>query len=357
MEHGLRRQGEWGAVSEHQWEEKPLGAPGGHRLGRTKRKGHAQGLGNKGPAQVKSRNSSPEPRRQTCGRADCWALLVGRLAWVWPCPNPLLAWQSWTSYFTSHFMSCTELLKGSSEMVCPKNIKWLTYICCCSVTKSCLTLCDPMDCSMPGFSDLHHLLEIAQTHVHWVSDANQPSHPLSPPYMALTMFHDSQFPAWPPWSLPPGIHALVWPLLPWIGLTWVTHMMLWKWCNVSSQAGSLKTLWLPLCSLLHHSLWAKPPPVLWRHSSSPWEKYVWWEAEASSQQPHGQRLWKGFLPLPVRLSMTWLMPQTISWLQFKRTKLHTPLSQIPVLQKLGEIINISCFIRYILGYCYIAIDN
>ena len=37
---------------------------------------------------------------------------------------------------------------------------------CCSVTKSCLTLCDPMDCSMPGFPVLHHLPELAQTHVH-----------------------------------------------------------------------------------------------------------------------------------------------------------------------------------------------
>ena len=38
-----------------------------------------------------------------------------------------------------------------------------------------------MDCSMPGFPILHHLLEFAQTHVHWVSDAIQPSHPLSSP--------------------------------------------------------------------------------------------------------------------------------------------------------------------------------
>ena len=41
--------------------------------------------------------------------------------------------------------------------------------CCCSVAKLFLTLCDPMDCSTPGFPVLHHLLEFAQTHVHWVS--------------------------------------------------------------------------------------------------------------------------------------------------------------------------------------------
>ena len=42
---------------------------------------------------------------------------------------------------------------------------------CCSATKPYLTLCDPMDCSIPGFPVLHYLLEFAQTHVHGVSDA------------------------------------------------------------------------------------------------------------------------------------------------------------------------------------------
>ena len=45
----------------------------------------------------------------------------------------------------------------------------------CSVTHSRLTLCDPMNCSKPHFSVLHQLLELAQTHVHWVGDAIQPS--------------------------------------------------------------------------------------------------------------------------------------------------------------------------------------
>ena len=58
---------------------------------------------------------------------------------------------------------------------------WRVTACCCSVTQSCPTLCNPMDCSMPGFPALHHLAELAQTHVHWVSDAIQPSHPLSSP--------------------------------------------------------------------------------------------------------------------------------------------------------------------------------
>ena len=49
------------------------------------------------------------------------------------------------------------------------------------VTQSYPTLCDPMDCSTPGFPDLRHLPELTQTHGHWVSDAIQPSHPLSSP--------------------------------------------------------------------------------------------------------------------------------------------------------------------------------
>ena len=57
----------------------------------------------------------------------------------------------------------------------------LVKICCyCSVAKSCPTLYDPMDCKMPGFPVLHYLPAFAQTHVHWISDAIQPSHPLSP---------------------------------------------------------------------------------------------------------------------------------------------------------------------------------
>ena len=50
-----------------------------------------------------------------------------------------------------------------------------------SVTQSCLTLCDPMDYSMPGFPVHHQLPEPTQTHVHHVGDAIQPFHPLSSP--------------------------------------------------------------------------------------------------------------------------------------------------------------------------------
>ena len=50
-----------------------------------------------------------------------------------------------------------------------------------SVAQSCVTLCDPMDYSTPGLPVHHQLLEFTQTHVCWLSDAIQPSHPLSSP--------------------------------------------------------------------------------------------------------------------------------------------------------------------------------
>ena len=58
-----------------------------------------------------------------------------------------------------------------------------------SVTHSCLTLCNPMSCSTPGLPVHQQTLEFIQTHVHWVGDAIQPSHPLlspSPPAFNLS---------------------------------------------------------------------------------------------------------------------------------------------------------------------------
>ena len=54
----------------------------------------------------------------------------------------------------------------------PKLLHLPCTLCCCSVAQSCLTLCVPMDYSTPGFPGLHCLLELAQTHVHWIGDAN-----------------------------------------------------------------------------------------------------------------------------------------------------------------------------------------
>ena len=74
--------------------------------------------------------------------------------------------------------------RGSERLSRPRSC------CCCSVTKSCLTLCDSMDCSTPGSPVLHYLPEFAQIQVHWVSDVIQSSHLLSSP--SLPAFNLSQ---------------------------------------------------------------------------------------------------------------------------------------------------------------------
>ena len=68
----------------------------------------------------------------------------------------------------------------------------------CSVAQSCPILYDLMDCNKPGFPVLHYLPEFAETHVHWVGEAIQPSYPLSspsPPAFSLSqhqgLFHES----------------------------------------------------------------------------------------------------------------------------------------------------------------------
>ena len=60
-------------------------------------------------------------------------------------------------------------------MLCSKDVQFS------SDAQLCLTLWNPVDCSIPGFPVYHQLLELTQTHVHRVGDAIQPSHPLSSP--------------------------------------------------------------------------------------------------------------------------------------------------------------------------------
>ena len=61
------------------------------------------------------------------------------------------------------------------------NQHWCVLFQFSSVAQLCPTLCDLMDCTTPGFPVHHQLPELMQTHVHWVGDAIQPSHPLSSP--------------------------------------------------------------------------------------------------------------------------------------------------------------------------------
>ena len=107
----------------------------------------------------------------------------------------LLDWSN--SYFSLKILPCTVIF----FILHIRKVQYLLWLwnvlsilpkrChCCSVAQACLTLCDPMDCSMTGFPILHYILEFAQTHVHWIGDAIQPSHPLSSPSPpALSLSH------------------------------------------------------------------------------------------------------------------------------------------------------------------------
>ena len=89
------------------------------------------------------------------------------------------------SYFSPRIMFCVKLpwtnlllAPGASRL---HKARAGHVHCCCAVTQSCPTLCNPMDCSTPGFPGLNRLPGFAQAPVHWVGDAIQPSHSLSSP--------------------------------------------------------------------------------------------------------------------------------------------------------------------------------
>ena len=73
------------------------------------------------------------------------------------------------------------LISWDSEILLAASILIISSVQFSSVAQSCLTFCDPMNRSTPGLPVHHQLPEFIQTHVHWVSDAIQPSHPLSSP--------------------------------------------------------------------------------------------------------------------------------------------------------------------------------
>ena len=98
-------------------------------------------------------------------------------------------WRFTSSLYLHHVYSCpTKTLAKASPMAEPASgqidsilNKRRSKVPFSSVTQSCPTLCDPMNCSTPGLPVHHQLPESTQTHVHGVGDAIQPSHPLSSP--------------------------------------------------------------------------------------------------------------------------------------------------------------------------------
>ena len=106
---------------------------------------------------------------------------------LWMLGNDLCAWvQTWLRI-------CVGALGSPSlagETCTLQKVFAMWYVQFNSVTQSCPTLCNPMDCSMPGLAVLHKLLELGQTHVHRVGDSIQPSYALSS--SSLSNFNLSQ---------------------------------------------------------------------------------------------------------------------------------------------------------------------
>ena len=100
------------------------------------------------------------------GAEPCWHLYSTQWAWS-----------------TSGLQECERI-----HFCCFKSLSWWHFLIVTfrsfqfsSVAQSCLTLCNPMNCSTPDLPVHHQLPEFTQTHIHWVDDAIQPSHSLSPP--------------------------------------------------------------------------------------------------------------------------------------------------------------------------------
>ena len=147
----------------------------------------------------------------------------------------------YSSLFDRNYMWITIHLGYSNHQQMGDNTLWFSL-----VTQSrCPTLCDPMDCNTPGFPVHHQLLELTQTHVLWVGDAIQPSHPLlssSPPAFSIRVFsNESVFHIrWPKyWSFRFSIS----PSNEYSGL--ISFRM--DWLDLPVLQGTLKSL------LQHHS--------------------------------------------------------------------------------------------------------
>ena len=121
---------------------------------------------------------------------------INKVKIIWPskwgiCSRSVKEFTIWTIGLKSDNSDCSKRIKGSNQKVSWKRIreKMVTYcgLLLCPVTKSYLTLCHHMNCSMPGFLILHYLPEFAQTQVHGVGDAIQLSYPLLPPFPSFCL--------------------------------------------------------------------------------------------------------------------------------------------------------------------------
>ena len=123
-----------------------------------------------------SRGGLPDPGTEAASPALrepqlSLALVGGFFTTVFPLICNRNKWFTFSSEYNLKYLCITILKVRNRPFSC----------CCCSVSQLCSTLYNRMDCSTPGLPVHHQLPEFTQTHVHRVSDAIQPSHPLSPP--------------------------------------------------------------------------------------------------------------------------------------------------------------------------------
>ena len=140
---------------------------------------------------------------------------------------------------------------------------------CYSVIKSCPSFWDPINCSMPGLPILHYLPEFAQIHIHWVNDAIQPFHPLSPPSPSAlnASQHQSLFQCQLFTSAGPGIGAsasasiLPMNIQGWV-LLGLTGLISLKSTGLS-RIFSRTTIWKPHFFGTQPSLWSNFHICIW----------------------------------------------------------------------------------------------
>ena len=123
----------------------------------------------------------------------------------------------------SHFRKC---FYSCLFFILPQTAYQFSSVQSSPVAQSCPTLCDPMDRSTPGLSVHHQLPEFTQTHVHWVSDAIQPSHPLSSPSPTFNLsqhqglFKSVPYIRWPKYWISASTSVLPMNIQDWSPLRW-----------------------------------------------------------------------------------------------------------------------------------------
>ena len=133
------------------------------------------------PEQLKNRGVNDLPQSQTgwveMKISSLLAQCFAHQPWIpsLTCPLvTLLMWDTFPWIACITVCVCVCVCVWVCVCVCVREREFPKGGSCCPVAQLCPSLCDPMDCSIPGFPVLHYLWEFVQTHIHWVSDAIQP---------------------------------------------------------------------------------------------------------------------------------------------------------------------------------------